>query len=176
MDKDILNITSSLIYNIITTQYSISVPIDEVYEKVDKYYQQCKIKMEDYEKLGQLLKKSECINKITQITNDMLKSVCKDKKLDMNDIPSIILFVNEFINIMNTYTKNEFNIKVDITVLIELIRCILLNILSFVLKSDKNTILNLINTVFTLVLNTIEIDNENKYRNKTCCFGLITMV
>lgn len=176
MDRDLVNNTSLLIYNILTTQYSLSVSLDEVMNKVDKYFNTCKLLTEDFDKLNNLLKSNECINKITQITNDMLKSVCKDKKLDMNDIPSILIFVNEFINIMNNYSRNQLNIKVDVKILIELIRCLLINILGYILKTDKNAILNLINTVFTLVQSSIELDTNNRIRNKSCCFGLFTTV
>ena len=73
------------------------ITFDEVYRKLDKVLSDCNLNDNEIELLDSFLKKNSTIGKINKLLNDLLKSILKDNKIDMADIPSFILFINEFI-------------------------------------------------------------------------------
>jgi len=171
MIRDILNNLSSLIYNVLTIQYHINITFDEVYRKLDKVLSDCNLNDNEIELLDIFLKKNTTIGKINKLLNDLLKSILKDNKIDMNDIPSFILFINEFITIINDFSLNELKLKLNLNVILQFSKCIIITILNYVILKDKENVINTFENIFVLVESSILMyqntsNNKNKY---ICC-------
>lgn len=171
MVRDILHNLTSLIYNVITIQYHINVSFDEVIRKLDKILSNCRLNENEIQLLDQFLKQSETIGKLSKILNDMLKNILKDNKIDMSDIPSFVVFINEFIAIINDFSLNELNIKLNVNVLLQLSKCIIITILNYVILKDKENVMNTFENIFNLVESSVNFTmyNQNSKNKYICC-------
>jgi len=161
MYKDIINNITLLLYNSIITQYDIFVSMDEIYRKLDKHLSTLNMSEKEVEILDKFLKKSETINNITKILKDLMKkaiTIKGDIRVDMTNMSDMVIFIQDFINMINNYSINMLNMRLRVNLIIELVKCIVITILKCVIKEDKENVLNIFKNIFRLLENTLLLD------------------